>query len=188
MANGTNFPTGISVANRDRTLSSQVNRVLKTKMIRIAFGDGTTETDTGFDLPSNGFVRDVWINVVTAEATGGTKTIDIGLLASESGGDADGFADALSVAATGLVRAGVTTTTGLNETYYSANTRGVMLSDFLVGTDAASDFGLYTEHPHIMGSVTARSISWTPGSADFAELVADIAIVYEEIRVDTQAT
>jgi len=185
MANGTNYPSGLSVSTR---VKSQVNRVLKTKMIRINFGDGTTETDTAFDLPSNGFVRDVWINVITAESTGGTTTIDIGLLASESGGDADGFADALSVAATGIVRPQSVATVGLNITYLSANTRGVLLSQFGVGTDLATDNGFDVEVPHIMGSVTARSVSWTPGSNDFAELVADIAIVYEEIRVDTSST
>lgn len=186
MSNGTNFPSGLSTATRDTPV--KINVVRKTRIIRINFADGTTENDTAFNLPSNGFVRDVYLNVVTAEATGGTKTVDIGLLASETGGDADGFADALSVAATGIIRPGVTTTTGLNETYYSANTRGVMLSDFLVGTDAASDFGIYTEHPHIIGSVTAKSVSWTPGSTDFAELVADLVIEYEEIRNDTTAT
>lgn len=186
MSNGTNFPSGLSTTTRD--LGVSINLVRKSRIIRINFADGTTETDTTFNLPSNGFVRDVYINVVTAEATGGTKTIDIGLLSSETGGDADGFADGISVAATGIVRPGVTTTTGLNETYYSANTRGVMLSDFLVGTDAASDFGIYTEHPHIIASVTAKSISWTPGSNDFAELVADIVIEYDEIRADTEAS
>lgn len=186
MSNGTNYKTGISTAKRD--LGVAINVVRKTRIIRIKYSDGTSETDTTFDLPSNGFVHDVFVNVITAEATGTTKTIDIGLLSSETGGNADGFADGLIVSATGIVRPQATVTTGLNETYYSANTRGVFLSSFLVGTDAASDFGVYTEKPHVIGSVTAKSITWTPGSANFAELVADLVIVYDEIRNDTSFT
>jgi hypothetical protein len=158
--------------------ASMLGYGLKVAKLDIAHGDGTSETDTEFDLPATCMVVDVLTAVDVAEATGATKTIDIGTLSTDSG-DADGFADALSVAATGLVRPQATVTAGNNETYYSANTRGVLLSDYLVGTDADGDFGLYREKPCTApGSV---SVTWTPGSADFAELDATIYIIYVEL-------
>lgn len=134
-----------------------------TKKISIGFADGTTETDTSWDLPANALVRDIYVNVTTAEATGTTKTIDIGLLASESGGDADGFVDALPVSATGVIYPTLTTTA----------TWGALLLENGLATSEK------VVVPHDAGSVTAKSVSWTPGSNDFAELAADIYIVYD---------
>src|SRR3990167_1491907 len=67
-----------------------VPKVLK---VPIAAGLTTGAKDTTVDLPTKGIVLDVFVDVTTAESTGSTKTIDVGLLASESGGDADGFLD-----------------------------------------------------------------------------------------------
>jgi hypothetical protein len=143
----------------------------------------TTETDSGWDLPSNSIVRDVFAYVNTAEATGGTTTIDIGILSTESGGDVDGFADGISVAATGFVRPGVTTSDGSSIKHISSTTRGVLLAEFEAGSDggAGQRSGVYVETPHLADSITGKSVSVTPGSADFAELDADIYVVYDEI-------
>ena len=153
---------------------------MKLRRLAIAFGDGTTETDTGWDLPAKAIVHDVFVDVTTAEATGGTKTVDVGLLSSESGGDADGFLDALSVAATGGIRGLVAKTTGSNEIFYASTTFGVFLALLQAGADVALDVGTFDESPHIADSVTARSVTWTPGSADFAELVGVIYVAYTE--------
>ena len=37
------------------------------------------EQSTNIVLPTKGLVLDAWIEVATAEATGGTKTLDLGL-------------------------------------------------------------------------------------------------------------
>lgn len=62
----------------------------------------TTETDYGFDFPTNSLILP-WaaVHVATNESA---KTIDVGLKSGESGGDADGFLVAASVATAGLVR------------------------------------------------------------------------------------
>lgn len=62
-----------------------------------------TETDTGFDLPVGSLIDPLGqsIYVITAESS---RTIQTGLLSSESGGDADGFIAALSVATAGVFR------------------------------------------------------------------------------------
>ena len=71
----------------------------------IADSIAATEKDTGFDLPANAVVLpDVGIMVATIE-TAGAKTIDVGLLSSESGGDADGYIVAASTGTAGTVMA-----------------------------------------------------------------------------------
>ena len=182
MSNGTNFPNGLSVVNKAYNAVTTVVR--KTKVLPIGFADGTTENDTGFDLPANGLLQDIWVNVKTAEATGTTKSISVGLLSSESGGDADGFIRVLNVASVGLVHPEIFVTTGLNETFYADRTYGALLLNFLAGTDAANDFGLAsTLLPYSTATAIAKSITWTPASTDFAELAAEIVIVYDEITL-----
>lgn len=175
----TTFPNGLSFAKRSTGIG-QLNVVQRVKAIRIGHADGTAETSTGFDLPSLCYVDDVFINVRTAEATGVTKTIDIGILTGDTDADPNGFGVGLSVAATGLVRAEATVTVGGTETYFSATTRGALLTTFLAGANVATDTGTNYEKPFLCANPN-NTISWTPGSADFAELSADIYIVYREI-------
>ena len=128
------------------------------KMIAAEFDASTSETDTTIDLPDGSVVLDVFLDVATAD-TG--ITLDVGLLSTESGGDADGFLDGISVAATGLVHPDVTVTGGSNEDYLSACTYGAFLADFTAGTDTATDVGTFARHYHLTDSVTAKSISYT---------------------------
>lgn len=181
----TNLPGGLSVTElADAKLAGNAKHtVLKAITKRFKFGDGTTETDLGFDLPAYAVVDEVLIDVITAEATGATKTLDIGLLSSESGGDADGFLDGVSVSSTGLKRAAVTVTTGANNTYLASTTHGALMRDFVAGEDVANGGdGAINVRGHLTSSVTAKSVSVTPGSNDFAELVADIIILYRVVE------
>lgn len=139
-------------------------------------GAGTNaEVDTLFDLPEKAIVHEVLIEVTTAEVTGTTKTLDVGLLASETGGDADGFADGVSVASTGIKRPGATVTTGA----LAANTRGLLLADYTVGA-GDDDRGIYVEKPHVAGAVTAKSVSYSRGST-LTEFRGYIWILYSEL-------
>ena len=70
-----------------------------------ANADGS-ETDTTENLPAGCIVREVTLEVTTAEATGGTKTLNTGIAVGEAGGDADGFHAAQSCAATGIFPGG----------------------------------------------------------------------------------
>ena len=166
---------------------SAVGALVKIKKIHVTASDGT-EQDSTFDLPAHAIVLDAFVNVTTAESTGTTKTLDVGLLSSESGGDADGFLDGVSTAATGLVRGAlsITKTVGTNETYISAvaNTFGALLQEVVyeLGTDTAGDTGFctVTGKKHLSDSVTAKSVSYTAGSAQ-TEFVGDIFIVYIEL-------
>lgn len=81
--------------------NSQLN-MIKCKKVSISTPADGTETSISVALPTNAYVKDAILKVITAEATGMTKTVNIGT-ASGTGGDADGFVAAGSVAATGFV-------------------------------------------------------------------------------------
>lgn len=183
---GSHYPSGLSTlpakinGGNGRYAGAVLDVVRKTAVMRIGFADGTTETSTSIVLPALALVQDVFVYVHTAEATGATKTVDVGPLSSETGGDADGYLDGLDVSATGLIQAGATVTVGSNNTYLSVTTYGVLLEDFVAGEDtAAGGDGMVHKKAH--ANANGNTISWTPGSADFAELDAEIYVVYDEI-------
>lgn len=127
------------------------------------------EINFGGDIGAGEIIVDCYLDVVTAEATATTKTLDVGLLSSESGGDADGFLDAVSVAATGIVYP-----TLINAT----PTRGALLR--VVSGEAGEHAG----EAHASDSVTAKSVTATFNDAAGAtELAVNIYIIARPTRV-----
>lgn len=57
--------------------------------------NNNVETDTGLDFPQNAHIVGCVVQTLTIDAT---ETIDVGILSTESGGDADGIAAAASIA------------------------------------------------------------------------------------------
>lgn len=142
--------------------------VLKALSLRLTASNlsGTTElslASLGGTLPAKSIVTEVYVNVITAEATATTKTLDVGTLSSSSG-DADGFLDGVSVAATGLVKGTLAS---------AGQTLGALLR---VDESGA---GVLVPEPYI--NTASKPISVTAGSSGFAELVADIIVIYKEI-------
>lgn len=157
-------------------LGGGVVQHVKRLRVNSVSGLGASEVDTGYDLPVGAIVTDCFINVRTAEATASTKTIDVGILASETG-DADGFIDGASTAATGIILPAVTVTTGSNTKFFAAtNTIGALLADHQAGTDVDQDEGVFARKRHLI--VTGKqSVSYTLGDAA-TELVCDIYITF----------
>jgi len=122
-----------------------------------------SEIDTGWDLPAKCIVLDVFIDVTTAEATGGTKTLDVGTNGSGSD-DPDGFLDGVSVANFGIVRGSLAS---------GGQTLGTLLH---ADEDGA---GVLVPEPDTTSG--GESVTYTAGSADFAELHFDLYVVYIEI-------
>lgn len=120
----------------------------------------TGEKDTGIDFKAGDIIEAVWVNVRTLEATATTKTIDVGLLSSESGGDTDGFVDGLSTAAAGNI---------LPRLDSGGQTYGVLLHEDESGA------GVLVPTPHVIAS--AVSLVYQLGSAH-TELVAEIHVKY----------
>lgn len=155
------------------TLTGQITTILAAKIV-----PGTNaQTLTGFNLPAHSMVYDVFLNVLTAETTGATKTVKVGLDTGQSGGENNGFLNGVSVAATGLVRGIATVTVGGSNTYYASTTRGSYLAILSAGTNTAYENGLNYEHSFLTDSIVANTLAYTPASV-FSECVADIYITY----------
>lgn len=160
-------PTGHFVVVKDVKSSGNasilVNDSLASTVMVIPFdiADTTaaTETDTSFDLIDNSLVipQGLSVDVDTADAT---EDIDVGILSTESGGDANGFMDGVSVASADTFVAGTTVTTGTNEVYLASTTLGALVHDFNAGTDAATDVGTSIQKAYRCDG-TAKSISYT---------------------------
>jgi len=137
--------------------------VEKIKAISITTAPTGAEQSTGWSLPDKAIVKKVWIDVTTAEATGGTKTLDVGTDGSGSN-DPNGFLAAVSVAATG-VKKGTLDSAG--------QTVGVLL---LADEDGAG--AVVPEEDVTSGGDT---ITYTAGSAGWVEFIGTIYIQYIEL-------
>jgi len=179
-------PTGDSTTNLAKILNALDNRV---KVKSISFEptiSQDTETDSGWDLPAKALVLDVVVLVETADSG---VSLDVGLKSSETGGDADGFLDGVSLGSTGLVQGAltVTKTAGTNENYISAVscTRGVLLRslEYELGSDTGGDHGFvaYERKPYYAGSATAKSVTYTPKGGDLDSGKGKIYIVYADL-------
>lgn len=127
----------------------------------VALAASTAEQDSGYDLPLDGIVLGVFVDVKVAESTGATKTLDVGLASGEAGGDTDGFLDGVSVASVGLKKGTLAS---------GGQTLGALLR-----ADESGSGGLVPED-HILNG-TAKSVVYALGSNDFAELEADIIVL-----------
>lgn len=119
--------------------------------VKIPFIKKTAEYTTGVVLPTGIRVNDVWVYVVT-NASG---TIDIGLLASESG-DADGFIDGEDLTNAGWVVHNMADASAANITL------GVLLDEVQI-KDATP---VYTpiKTPYVVGA-TAKKVTYTTTDA-----------------------
>ncbi len=126
----------------------------------------TAETDSGYDLPEKALVTDIFVDVTTASSA--ASVLDVGLLASSSGGDLDGLIDGLAVTATGL---NVPVLTATTDGQYDAATYGPFLATGLVGSTSYA----LTRRNHISDSVTAKSLTYTINSSS-ADCVGNIFI------------
>lgn len=127
---------GINLQNRHQVYKVPFSAVDST---------AATECDTGFDLPLNSAVQpNPMILVTTLDAT---EDIDVGILSSETAGDADGFIDGVSTATAGLAKATLLA---------SGDTMGALLS-VLDSANAGDD----APEAHVVTGSNGRSISYT---------------------------
>ena len=165
---GTNFTKGVAVrtkysGNVDTTNSYAA--AADTKFIRrqavircIGSEADATERTTGFTLPTNAIVHDVFLNVITVDAT---ETVDVGTEGTSN--DPDGFLDGASLATAGLVFGSLAD---------AAVTRGALLYEITEATTAAA------RNPDITAGGDPVSFTCSAGT-DTA--VFDIIIDYTEV-------
>lgn len=151
-----------SVAPTVHVLPLDRSSVHKCFFFPMVFNAGGTEVDTGLDLPKNSMVRDVALEVVDIDAT---ETVSIGILASETNGDADGFLLASSVATAGFY-ASYDITDGATEDFVGASRKGALLGLGSTGTNTANDFGQPGGAGHFVQGANGVSISYQPSSSD----------------------
>jgi len=127
----------------------------------IWFGPSTAETDTGLDFQYDTQIHDVRVEVVTVDAT---ETVDVGLLSSETSGDANGLRSLVSVATAGHIADTAVITGGSNIDYTPATTYGALLVTAITGSDAVATNGGKSYIGHVVTGANAKSLTYT-GSA-----------------------
>ncbi len=128
----------------------------------VPFGaSDNAETDTGIDLPANLLIKDALLKVTTVDAT---ETLDVGILSSESGGDADGLLMVMDVANLGFVNPFPVVTNGTNIDYaVHTSGRGALLKQGIAGADAVATVGGVQQRFYRTDG-TAKSITYTGSS------------------------
>jgi hypothetical protein len=148
----------------DHTVRLNREGVDKVLIAPFLFNSGGTEVDTGLDFPLNVLVKDVMIEVVTLDAT---ETLHVGILSSETNGDADGFLVAVDLATAGFIRPWVITDS-TTEDFITTPYYGALMGKGSAGTSAANDFGQSGGFGHIVSGSNGRSLSYTPSTSDTA--------------------
>lgn len=149
-----------------RGLTPSLHRVVvdttrRDQLLVIPFGvSDNVETDTGFDLPANVIVQDAMLRVTATDAS---ETLDVGILSSETGGDADGFLALASVATAGLAQGSGAVNNGTNIDFVDGGTYGALLASQINGSDAVATCGGQIRKKYRTDG-TAKSITYT-GSA-----------------------
>lgn len=131
----------------------------------LIYNSGGTEVSTGFVLPTSSIIYP-WEMFVLVDTVDSTETVSIGILSTETGGDADGFLALLSVATQGIIKPVVTCTQGTNANYISATTYGILfLAAANLGANTSGHGAIPYLTPYICNG-TAKTISYTPSSSD----------------------
>ena len=105
----------------------------------IWFGaSSTSEINTGVTFESDTFIKDVRVEVVTVASA---ISIDVGILSSGTGGDADGFRANVLITTAGYVADTGVITTGVSVDYTAASTYGVLLVTAITGDGATYSGG-----------------------------------------------
>lgn len=150
----------LSVNSDDFSLAGTGVKVLTVPIVR---AKSTAEQKSGVDLPDKAVVLNVYVDVTTAEATGGTKTIDVGT-DGDGSNDPDGWIDGVSVANLGLVKGTLA---------HGAVTLGALLKT------NTGDGSAPVPDPDIASG--GEEVTYTFGSNDFEELEGNIIIHYIEV-------
>ena len=128
----------------------------------IWFGaSSTSEIDTGIDFHADVFVQDVRVEVVTVASA---ISIDVGILSSGTGGDADGFRANVLLTTAGYVADTAFITDGTNIDFVPASTYGVLLVTAITGSDVTASAGGKSIHGYLIDGTSTSSLTYTMNS------------------------
>jgi len=159
----TNYPNGLATKKAyDGSSTYESANAATTRFTRktavIRCDAQTAETTTGFTLPASAIVHDVFLNVITVDAT---ETVDVGTAGTSN--DPNGYLAGASLATAGLVFGSLAD---------GAVTRGALLFEITEATTAAA------RKPDITAGGDPITYTCSAGS-DTA--VFDIIIIYDEV-------
>jgi hypothetical protein len=117
-----------------------------------------TETDTGVDFVADTFIQDVRVEVVTVSSG---KVLDVGLLSTETSGDADGLRDGVLLTTAGFVADTGVITGGGTIDYTPASTYGDLLYTTIDGSDVVATVGGRSYLGHVVTGSNAHSLCLT---------------------------
>jgi len=170
---GTNFTSGLATRTKysgnvdtsnDYDLLADTKFIRKTAVIRcIGSEANNSERTTAFTFPTNCIVHDVYLNVITTDAT---ETVDVGTEGTSN--DPNGFLAGASLASTGLVKGTLLS---------SGQTRGALLR--------ADESGAGVLVPEVSVAVGGDPVSYTC-STGTDTAVFDIIIDYTEVVTETR--
>ncbi len=152
--------------------ASQVDCKWNYEFLNLVY-NSNVQTSIGFALPQYAEIdaRSMMVFVKTVDAT---ETINVGLLSTEAGGDADGFIVGLSIATAGWIKPAPTYSQGSQSLYVSATTFGVL---FLPAAQLGANQNGYNSDTYLknhIGDGTAKTITYTcsAGSDSFVGVLA----------------
>lgn len=151
-----------SVSNTEHVVELNRDGVDKCFVAPFLFNTGGTETDTGLDFPLDVWIYNAMVEVVTADAT---ETVAVGLLSSETAGDADGILVGIPLDNTGFIKP-YTITDTTTEDYVTSPRFGALMGLGSAGTSAANDFGQAGGPGHVVSGSNARSLVYLPSTSD----------------------
>lgn len=122
----------------------------------------TSEINTGIVFPSDTFIKDVRVEVVTVASA---ISVDVGLLSSDTLGDADGFRKDVLLTTAGFVADTAVITTGVSVDYTPVTTYGVLLYTALTGDGATySGGGGRSYLGHVVTGTNSGQLTYTMNS------------------------
>lgn len=125
----------------------------------IWFTSAAAETDTGVDFDYDSFISDVRIEFTSNL---GGITIDVGLLSSETSGDADGFIDGQASMSGYTYDSGGVISYGPSHDFYGTTTYGSLLfAEVKAGANVLTRSGGKTFIGHVVNGANAKSITHT---------------------------
>lgn len=135
----------------------------------IWFGaSSTSEIDTGIDFTPDTFVHDVRVEVVTVASA---ISLDVGILSSGTGGDADGFRANVLLTTAGYVKDTAVVTDGTTIDFTGASTYGVLLVTAITGSDAVATGGGKSYLGYAIDGTSTSSLTYTMNSTTGAGYV-----------------
>ncbi|HSW65038.1 MAG TPA: hypothetical protein VLH56_17265 [Dissulfurispiraceae bacterium] len=125
----------------------------------IWFGaSSTAEQNTGITFAPNTFIHDVRVEVVTAASA---ITVDVGLLSTDTAGDADGFRAGLLMTNTGYVADTGVITAGTTIDWTAASTYGALLYKSIAGSDAVAAGGGRSYLGHVVSGTNSGKLTYS---------------------------